>query len=203
LFACHVSGAGPLLLDVMQRLKLLPIGTVFLASVVGLVALGLYSGAGSVKVEILRDQQYGTDRRIVVFKVRGWNVEPYGTNNLVQVHLKARWSESAELFGEGGQVACIVPAQAYRCKLQMRAQRDSPSERASALFERCGLMKFLPKVCDWVTSRLPKNRPPVGDVTVETSLPRIAHNAAAAVNAPTTFSCFDECRWGRVTDQRC
>ncbi len=168
----------------MHRLKLL-IVAVFLASTVGLVPLLLYSGARSVEIEILRDQRYGPDRRIVVFKVTGWSVEPYPSTNRAQAYLKGRWTGPTELFGGGGEVACIVPAEAYKCRLNLRAQRDSPFERASALLERCGLVKRLPKVCDWVISRFPKNRPPAGDVTVETSLPRIAQNVAAFVDATT------------------
>jgi hypothetical protein len=195
-------GAGSLVQTVMQRAKLL-IVTVFLAAAVGPVALGLYSGAGSVDIEILRDQHYGADRRIVVFTVRGWSVEPYPSNNRVQAYLKDRWTEPAELFGGGGEVACIVPAEAHKCRLKMRAQRDSPSERASALFKHCGLMRRLPKVCDWVIDRLPKNRPPVSDVTVEASLPRIAHNVAASVDAPmVVLSAIARQGW-RATEQRC
>jgi hypothetical protein len=184
----------------MQRPKLLLV-TVLLAGAVGPVALGLYSGGGRVEIEILRDQHYGADRRIVVFTVTGWSVEPYSSNNRVQAYLKDRWTEPAELFGGRGEVACIVPAEAHKCRLKMRAQRESPSERASALFKHCGLMSRLPKVCDWVICRLPKTRPPVSDVTVETSLPRIAHNVAASVDAPTVALSAIARRTRRATDQ--
>jgi hypothetical protein len=157
----------------MRRRKLLIVILLF-AAVAGAVVIGLRSGHGFIK--IVRDQGYGADRRIVTFRLTGWSSTSYPNHSRFQARLGSRWTEPAEAFGGGKEVACILPVQADKCRLLLRVQRPWLSERAFALLEKWGLMQRLPGFRMWVILHLPTQHPPVKDVTIETDLPRMEHN---------------------------
>jgi hypothetical protein len=173
----------------MRRRKLLVVA-LLVPAVVGAAAVGLHFSSSAVSVEVIRDESLDADRRLVTFKVR----KPEETfylcflSDQYQARLRSGWVQPERGFVGVLGLDCVMPARAEACRLFLRAQRWSPSERARLLLERRGFAKRVPTLCDWVVCRLPDKRPPVRDVTVQISLPRRAHNEALHWTGGSRFS---------------
>ena len=160
------------MLVVMRRHKVLA-GLLLVAAGVGAAVLGLRSGSSRL-VEVIRDQSVDADSRIVTVRLKS---NSFRINHF-QARLRNQWTEPRDVFGPGlaSEVVCVVPAGSDECRLMLREEGASLFERASLLFDECGLERHMPVLCNWVLSRLSHRRPPARDLTVEIALPGAAHN---------------------------
>ena len=150
----------------MRRPKALA-GILLVAAGVGAAVVVLRSGPSGM-VEVIRDQSLDADSRIVTIRLKNDSCRV----DRFQVRFRNQWTEPRDVFGLGKEMACVVPAGAEACRLMLREEQSSPFERANRLFDKWGLARRMPVLCDWVASRLSHRRPAARDVTVEMGLSR-------------------------------
>jgi hypothetical protein len=156
----------------MRSRKML-VGLLLVTAGVGAAVLILRPGPSRL-VEVIRDQSLDADNRMLTIRLKN----PPGRVNRYQARLKKQWAEPQDVFGPGleGEVVCVVPAGADACRLFLRVEGSSLSQRAYEFFAKSGLARRMSVQCFWVASHLSHKRPAARDLTVEIALPGAAHH---------------------------